>query len=168
MLTRKKEGQEGGDLVKVEINTLNFMKGTIVLDMDMIGSRIDELNYEIDPVLNQDDKIKRINFLVDSVKNIDGGAKKARLLDDLTPKFVIITKQKAGTPIFLNALDVDVDGNVNIGLIKEILNEFSDIIEDYCVGLRSGIFNNEDLIKEEFGDKLTSVNVALDKIKTWS
>lgn len=168
MLTRKKEGQEGGDLVKVEINTFNFMRGTIVMDMDMIGSRVDELSYEIDTVLNQEDKAKRINFMVDSIKNIDGGAKKARLLDDLTPKFVIITKQKAGTPIFLNALDVDNDGNVNLDLINEILEEFSDIIEDYTVGIRSGIFKNEELIKKEFEEKLTSVNKALDKIKTWS
>lgn len=168
MLTRKKEGQEGGDLVKVEINTLNFMKGTIVVDLDMIGSRVDELSYNIDPVLSQDNKIQRVNYLVDSIKNIDGGAKKARLLDDLTTKFIVITKQKAGTPIFLNALDVDAEGNVNIELIKEILDEFSDIIEDYSIGLRSGIFNNEELIKEEFGEKLTSINVALDKIKSWS
>jgi len=168
MLTRKKEGQEGGDLVKVEINTFNFMRGTIVVDMDMIGSRVDELSYEIDSVLKEEDKCKRVNFMVDSIKNIDGGAKKARLLDDLTPKFVIISKQKAGTPVFLNALDVDNEGNVNIDLLKEILGEFSDIIEDYTVGLRSGIFKNEELIKEEFGEKLTSVNNALDKIKTWS
>lgn len=168
MLTRKKEGQEGGDLVKVEINTFNFMKGTIVMDMDMIGSRVDELSYEIDAVLKREDKVKRVNFLVDSIKNIDGGAKKARLLDDLTPKFAIITKQRAGTPVFLNALDVDSEGNVNLDLINEILEEFSDIIEDYVVGLRSGIFNNEEQIKDEFGEKLASVNNALDKIKTWS
>lgn len=167
MLTRKKEGQEGGDLVKIEINTFNFMKGTIIVDMDMIGSRVDELNYEIESVLNSEEKTKRVNFLADSIKNIDGGAKKARLLDDLTPKFVIVTKQKAGTPIFLNALNVDSNGNVNLDLINEILDEFSDIIEDYSVGFRSGIFENENLIKEMFGEKLTSVNKALDKIKTW-
>lgn len=167
MLTRKKEGQEGGDIVKIEINTFNFMKGSIIMDIDMIGARVDELSYEIEPVLNSDEKTKRIDYLVNSIKNLDGGAKKARLLDDLTPKFVIITKQKAGTPIFLNALDVDNNGNIKVDLIKEILSEFSDIIEDYRIGLRSGIFENEEMIKEEFGDKLTSVNSALDKIKSW-
>ncbi len=168
MLTRKKEGQEGGDLVKVEINTFNFMKGTIVIDMDMIGSTVDELSYNIEEAIPKKDKAKRIKYFVDAVKNLDGGAKKARLLDDLTPKFVIITKQKAGTPIFLNALDVDAEGNIKTDLIKEILEEFDGIIEDYCVGLRSGIFENEDDLKTEFGDKLISVNKALDKIKTWS
>lgn len=168
MLTRKKEGQEGGDLVKVEINTFNFMRGTIVIDVDMIGSTVDELSYNMEEAIPKNDKTERIEYFVDAVKNLDGGAKKARLLDDLTPKFVIITKQKAGTPIFLNALDVDAEGNIKTDLIKEILGEFGDIIEDYCVGLRSGIFENEDKIKSEFGDKLISVNNALDKIKAWS
>lgn len=168
MLTRKKEGQEGGDLVKVEINTFNFMRGTIVVDVDMIGSTVDELSYNIEEAIPKDDKAERIEYFVDAVKNLDGGAKKARLLDDLTPKFVIITKQKAGTPIFLNALDVDAEGNIKTDLIKEILEEFDGIIEDYCIGLRSGIFENEDDLKTEFGDKLISVNNALDKIKAWS
>jgi len=168
MLTRKKEGQEGGDLVKVEINTFNFMRGTIVMDMDMIGARVDEMSYEIEPVLNEKDKAHRINCLVESIKNLDGGAKKARLLDDLTPKFVVVTKQKAGTPLFLNALDVDEEGNINIALINEILEEFDNIIEEYSVGLRSGIFKNEKEIKNNFGDKITSVNKALDKIKSWN
>lgn len=168
MLTRKKEGQEGGDLVKVEINTFNFMRGTVVMDVDMIGSTVDELSYDIQQVIPKDEKAKRIEYFVEAIKNLDGGAKKARLLDDLTPKFVIITKQKSGTPIFLNALDVDEEGNIKVSLIKEILGEFDGIIEDYCVGLRSGIFENEDELKMEFGDKLISINEALDKIKEWS
>jgi len=168
MLTRKKEGQEGGDLVKIEINTFNFMRGTIILDANIIGARGDELSYDIEDVLDEEEKAKRINFLVESVKNLDGGAKKARLLDDLTPKFVVISKQKAGTPIFLNGLDVDTDGNIKIDLLNEILEEFEGIIEDYCIGIRSGIFENEDVIKTEFGDKAISVNQALDKIKEWS
>jgi CRISPR-associated protein Cst2 len=168
MLTRKKEGQEGGDLVKIEINTFNFMRGTIILDTDMIGARGDELNYDIENVLDEAEKTKRINYLVESVKNLDGGAKKARLLDDLTPKFVVISKQKAGTPIFLNGLDVDSDCNIKLELLKEILEEFEGIIQDYCIGIRSGIFENEDVIKAEFGDKAISVNQALDKIKEWS
>lgn len=168
MLTRKKEGQEGGDLVKIEINTFNFMRGTVVVDINMIGSRVDELSYEMKEAITQEIKAKRIKYLVDAIKNLDGGAKKARLLDDLTPKFVIITKQKAGTPIFLNALDVDAEGNIKTDLIKEILEEFDGIIEDYCIGLRSGIFENEDEVKTEFKGKLISVNKALDKIKAWS
>lgn len=167
LLTRKKEGQEGGDLVKVEINTFNFMKGNIIMDIDAIGSTVDELNYDIETVIGPEEKKSRIGYLVDAIKNIDGGAKKARLLDDLTPKLVVLTLQKAGTPIFLNALDVDENGNVKIEYIKEIIDEFNEIIEDYCIGIRSGIFSNEEEIKSEFNDKVTSVNRALDRVKEW-
>lgn len=168
MLTRKKEGQEGGDLVKIEINTFNFMRGTIILDVAMIGSKSDELSHDIENVLENDEKVKRINYFVESIKNLDGGAKKARLLDDLTPKFVVVTKQKAGTPIFLNALDVDSEGNLKLELLQEIFHEFQGIIEDYCIGIRSGIFENEEQIKLEFGEKAISLNQALEKIKEWS
>ncbi|AUB58571.1 type I-B CRISPR-associated protein Cas7/Cst2/DevR [Methanobacterium sp. MZ-A1] len=168
MLTQKKEGQDGGELVKIEINTFNFMKGTIILDADMIGSKSDELSHDIENVLETDEKVKRINYLVESIKNLDGGAKKARLLDDLTPKFVVVTKQKAGTPIFLNALDVDSEGNIKLELLQEIFREFHGIIEDYCIGIRSGIFENEEQVKLEFGEKVISLNQALEKIKEWS
>jgi len=167
LLTRKKEGQEGGDLVKVEINTFNFMKGNIVMDIDAIGSTVDELNYDIEAVIGPEEKKSRIGYIVDAIKNIDGGAKKARLLDDLTPKLVVVTLQKAGTPIFLNALDVDESGNAKIEYIKEIIDEFSEIIEDYCIGIRSGIFSNEEEIKSEFNENVTSVNRALDRVKEW-
>ena len=167
LLTRKKEGQEGGDLVKVEINTFNFMKGNIVMDIDAIGSTVDELNYDIEAVIGPEEKKSRIGYIVDAIKNIEGGAKKARLLDDLTPKLVVVTLQKAGTPIFLNALDVDESGNVKIEYIKEIIDEFSEIIEDYCIGIRSGIFSNEEEIKSEFNENVTSVNRALDRVKEW-
>ncbi|MBE2900303.1 type I-B CRISPR-associated protein Cas7/Cst2/DevR [Methanothermobacter thermautotrophicus] len=167
LLTRKKEGQEGGDLVKVEINTFNFMKGTIVIDMDVIGSIVDELSYEIEPVIDPDERRVRVEYLVNAIKSIDGGAKKARLLDDLTPKFVVVTRQKAGTPIFLNSLSVNEDGGVNIDPIKEILEEFGEIIDEYYIGIRSGIFTNEEEIKGEFKENVTSVNKALDMIKGW-
>lgn len=166
-LTRKKEGQEGGDLVKVEINTFNFMRGNIVMDFDAIGASVDEMSYEIKDVIDSEEKRSRIEYLVDAIKNIDGGAKKARLLDDLTPKLVVVTLQKAGTPIFLNSLDVDENGNVKIEYIKEVIDEFSEIIEDYCIGIRSGIFSNEEEIKSSFDD-VTSVNRALDRVKEWA
>lgn len=167
LLTRKKEGQEGGDLVKVEINTFNFMKGTIVIDMDVIGSIVDELSYDIEPVIDPEERRRRVEYLVNALKSIDGGAKKARLLDDLTPKFVVVTKQKAGTPIFLNSLRVNEEGGIDIDPVKEILDEFDDIIEEYSIGIRSGIFTNEEEIRSEFKETVTSVNKALDNIKGW-
>lgn len=56
------------------------MKGTIVIDMDAIGSTVDELSYEIDTVIDPDEKKRRVAYLVDALKSIDGGAKEQGFL----------------------------------------------------------------------------------------
>jgi len=168
LLTRRKEGQAGGDLVKVEVNAFNFMRGTIMVDVDAVGSYVDEISYEREMVgdaKDKENKKMRLGWLIEAIKNLDGGAKKARLLDDLTPKFVVVTKQKAGTPIFLNSLHVSEDGSINIALVKDALEEYKTIIEESTVGIRSGIFKNEKEVKKELG--ATTVNIAIDKIKEW-
>ncbi len=165
LLTQKKEGR--GELVKVEINTFNYMRGTMVINVDEVGSYIDDLNWEMEDVIGEDERRERISKLLDALKNINGGAKIARLLDDLTPKFIILAKQTAATPVFLNALDVDEDGNINIDLIKEALQNYKDIVEDYVIGIRSGIFGNEDDVKSEFEDRVKSIKDAIEMAKGW-
>ncbi len=167
LLTRKKEGNKGGDLVKVEVNTFNFMRGTILVDLNAIGCYVEESNNVLTKVIDDSEKKKRLDYLVESLKHLDGGAKRARLLDDLTPKFVIISKQKTGAPVFLNSLSVNKEGAINIDLIKEAIDEYK--LEDYVIGIRSGIFSNETEIKEEkaFDKKILKVNEAFDKVKVW-
>jgi len=167
LLTRKKEGQAGGDIVKVEINTFNFMRGTTIINVDEVGSYVDELNWEIKDVIGNDKRKERIEKLLEAFKNLNGGGKTARLLDDLTPKFLIITKQKSGTPIFLNSLLVNENENLNLDLIKETLEEYSDIIDSHIIGIRQGIFRNEEDIKEEFEGNILSIKEAIEKAKEW-
>ena len=167
LLTRKKEGQEGGDFVKVEVNTFNFMRGTSVINVDEVGAYVDELNLEIRDVIGGDERYKRISMLLDAFKNLNGGGKIARLLDDLTPKFLIIVNQTAGTPIFLNSLNVNENEELDVGLISETLNEYQDIIRDYVIGIRSNILKNEEEIKKEFDDNVKGIKEAIDEAKTW-
>ncbi len=167
LLTRKKAGQEGGDLVKVEINALNFMRGSMIIDADVIGSMVDEMTLARKLLIKEEERKRRITLLLDALKALDGGAKKARLLDDLTPKFLIAAKQVAGTPIFLNALDLTENHEVKLDLLQEVLDDYHHIIKDHVVGLRSGVFANEDEIRNTFKDRVKSVNQAIDAMKQW-
>ncbi len=165
LLTRKKKDVEGGDLVKVEINTFNFMRGTIMMDVDAIGSYVEETTLMQKKEIDDLEKNKRLNLLIESLKCLDGGAKRSRLLDDLTPKFVIISKQKTGAPVFLNSLNVDKDGAINVYLIKEAIDEYK--LDKYVIGIRSGIFSNEEEIKKAFDTNVMKVNKAFDEVKLW-
>jgi CRISPR-associated protein Cst2 len=92
----------------------------------------------------------------------NGGAKQARNLEDITPKFVVITSQKTGNPFLLNSLKVDENGNIDIQTLKSAIEDNS--YESLTIGISKGIFNNEEEVISSF-DNVISVNKALDRYK---
>ena len=165
-LTRKQkvedESKKSGNIVQVEIDTLNFMRGNLMINIAHIGNEVDEYTYEIKEILTDEKKNERLNLLLEAIKNFNGGAKQARNLEDISPKFIVIAKQKTGNPFLLNALNVDADGNINIENIKEALQEHK--VEDIQIGISKGIFANEDDVKKSF-ENVTTVANAIDHFK---
>jgi CRISPR-associated protein Cst2 len=158
----KKADEKSGNIVQVEVDTLNFMRGNIMINTAHIGNEVDEYNYEITPILDDKEKVDRLNILLEAIKNFNGGAKQARNLEDIAPKFIIITTQKTGNPFLLNTLDVDNAGNINIENLKEAIddNEFDSL----TIGISKGIFANEEEVRATFENVMT-VNKAIDKYK---
>jgi CRISPR-associated protein Cst2 len=165
-LTRKQkpknDNEKSGNIVQVEIDTLNFMRGNIIINIEHIGNDIDEYTYEINPILTEEERNHRLNVLLDAVKYFNGGAKQARNLEDISPKFIVIALQKTGNPFLLNILKVDENGNIDIESLKEAIEDNQ--AEDLTIGITKGIFANEDEIRETFKNVLT-VNQAIDKYK---
>lgn len=172
-LTRKQknddESKKSGNIVQIEMDTFNFMRGNIIVDVNAVGTDINEYTYEKKELLSSEEKKKRINFLIDAIKYFNGGAKQARNLEDLAPKFVVAIKQKSGNPFLLNSVKVDKKGEIIADLIIDELENFKEITSgNVYVGLTKGIFTNEQSTIEVFkshGHEVCSVNEALDKIK---
>ncbi len=156
-LTRKQktedESKKSGNIVQVEIDTLNFMRGNIMINTAHVGNEINEYTYEVKKILSDEEKNKRLNVLLDAIKSFNGGAKQARNLEDIAPKFIIISKQKTGNPFLLNALSVDNNDNINIENIKEALAD--NTTEQYTIGIAKGIFANEQEIRDIFPNVVT-------------
>jgi CRISPR-associated protein Cst2 len=166
-LTRKQKStndKKAGNIVQIEIDTLNFMRGNIVINIEHIGNEVDEYTYEITPILSDNEKKQRIDKLLDSIKYLNGGAKQARNLENIAPQFVIITKQKTGLPFLLNALTVDEEGNIDVETIKEALNNYE--YDEVVIGINKGIFKNKEEVIKEFKN-VTSVSEAIDKAKSF-
>lgn len=158
----KKENEKSGNIVQVEIDTLNFMRGNIMVNTAHIGNEVDEYTYDVTEILNKEERVARLNTLLDGIKNFNGGAKQARNLEDISPKFIVIAKQKTGNPFLLNSLDVDSEGNINIENIKEAIEDNQ--VESLTIGISKGIFANEEAIKSTF-ENVTTVNQALEQYK---
>jgi len=158
----KKANEKSGNIVQVEIDTMNFMRGNIMVNTAHIGNEVDEYSYDITPILSDNERVERLNILLEAIKNFNGGAKQARNLEDIAPKFIVIAEQKTGNPFLLNSLDVDSEGNINIENIKEAIEDNS--FERLTIGISRGIFNNEDEIKSTF-ENVTTVNKAIEEYK---
>jgi CRISPR-associated protein Cst2 len=165
-LTRKQktedESKKSGNIVQVEIDTLNFMRGNIMINTSHIGNEINEYTYESKAILNDEEKNQRLNVLLDAIKSFNGGAKQARNLEDIAPKFIIVSKQTTGNPFLLNALSVDNNDNINIENIKEALEDNAP--EQYTIGIAKGIFANEQEIRDTFPN-VVSVAQAIEMYK---
>jgi len=158
----KKANEKSGNIVQIEIDTMNFMRGNIMVNTAHIGNEIDEYSYDITPILSDDEKRERLNSLLEAIKGFNGGAKQARNLEDISPKFIIIAKQKTGNPFLINSLDVDIEGNINIENIKEAIEDNQ--VETLTIGIAKGVFANEEEIKTRF-ENVTTVNRAIDSYK---
>ncbi len=162
-LTRKQksDGKKSGNIVQIEIDTLNFARGNILINLEHIGAIVDEYSYEKENILTDEEKKQRVNLLLDAIKNFNGGAKLARNLEDISPKFIVIAKQKTGNPFLLNVLKVNENGALDIEALKETLNEAD--FEEIKIGLTKGIFSNEEQIREEFD--VVSIKEAIEHFK---
>ncbi|WP_321312979.1 type I-B CRISPR-associated protein Cas7/Cst2/DevR [Halarcobacter sp.] len=158
----KKENEKSGNIVQIEIDTLNFMRGNIMVNTSHIGNEIDEYTYDVNKILDNEEKNTRLNIFLDAIKNFNGGAKQSRNLEDISPKFIVIAKQKTGNPFLLNSLDVDIEGNINIENIKESIEDTD--VESLTIGISKGIFKNEEEIKNSF-ENVVSVAKAIEEYK---
>lgn len=172
-LTRKQyvkdEGKKSGNIVQIEIDTLNYMRGNIIIDVDKIGKEINEYTYELTPMLSQEETNNRIDKLVDAIRFFNGGAKQARNLEDISPKFVVAVKQKTGNPFLLNSIYVDKYNNLDVQAIIDEIKDNKEVIINLAIGLSRNIFANEKEIKQAFNKadiKVYSVTEALNSLKT--
>lgn len=171
-LTRKQavkdETKKSGNIVQVEIDTLNFMRGNILVDVDKIGKDINEYNYESKKMLSDEEIEGRINILIEAIKIFNGGAKQSRNLEDISPKFVVAISQRAGNPFLLNAFKINKYDCLEVEPIIEAIKENSDYIKSKAIGLSANIFRNEEEIRSKFQEvnvEVLGVSQALDTLK---
>ncbi|MEB3316099.1 MAG: type I-B CRISPR-associated protein Cas7/Cst2/DevR [Candidatus Melainabacteria bacterium] len=169
-LTRKKrvesEAPKTGNIVQVEIDTFNYMRGNIIIDCSKIGVDIDEYTYGREEMLSKSEIASRINLLIDAIKNLNGGAKSSRNLEDISPQFVVAVRQKSANPFLLNCFsNYEKNHTFKAENVLNLLNEHKDITEKVSIGLNGHIFDdNFDLLNHN-GYHISSPRQALDAMK---
>jgi CRISPR-associated protein Cst2 len=160
----------GGNMFETELYA-NLFKGTVLVELDRVGVfRPLEIGEDAERVLPADERRKRLQTLFEALNLLWGGGRTARMLADLSPKFLAYARLRVKHPVFLEALVAHYeDGKYVLELepLKNALDKFRSYREQTLFGLEPGIFGNEDEIRSAlspYGAVLT-VHEALTQAK---
>jgi CRISPR-associated protein Cst2 len=160
----------GGNMFETELYT-NLFKGTVLVELDRVGVfRPLEIGEDAERALPVDERRKRLQTLFEALNLLWGGGRTARMLADLSPKFLAYARLRVKHPVFLETLVAHYeDGKYVLELepLKNALDKFQSYREQTLFGLEPGIFGNEDEIRSvlaPYGAVLT-VHEALAQAK---
>ena len=158
----------GGNMFETEIYA-NLFKGTVLIELDRVGMfRPLELGENAERALPPDERRRRLQSFLEALNLLWGGGRTARMLADLSPKFLAYARLRVKHPVFLEALSARYeDGQYVLDLIPLVnaLEKFASYREHVIFGMEPGIFGNEDEIRQvlqPYGPVLT-VHNALKK-----
>lgn len=158
----------GGNMFETEIYA-NLFKGTVLIELDRVGMfRPLELGENAERALPPDERRRRLQSFLEALNLLWGGGRTARMLADLSPKFLAYARLRVKHPVFLEALSARYeDGQYVLDLIPLVnaLEKFASYREHVIFGMEPGIFGNEDEIRQAlqpYGPVLT-VHNALKK-----
>jgi CRISPR-associated protein Cst2 len=140
----------GGNMFETELYA-NLFKGTVLVELDRVGVfRSLEIGEDAERALPADERRKRLQTLFEALNLLWGGGRTARMLADLSPKFLAYARLRVKHPVFLEALVAHYeDGKYVLELepLKNALDKFRSYREHTLFGLEPGIFGNEDEIR---------------------
>jgi CRISPR-associated protein Cst2 len=144
----------GGNMFETELYA-NLFKGTILVELDRVGVfRPLEIGEDGERTLPADERRKRLQTLFEALNLLWGGGRTARMLADLSPKFIAYTRLKVKHPVFLEALSAHYeDGQyvLDTDPLVNALRKFADYREQTVFGIEPGIFGNEETIRSQLG-----------------
>jgi CRISPR-associated protein Cst2 len=117
----------GGNMFETELYA-NLFKGTVLVELDRVGVfRPLEIGEDAERALPADERRKRLQTLFEALNLLWGGGRTARMLADLSPKFLAYARLRVKHPVFLEALVAHYeDGKYVLELepLKNALDKF--------------------------------------------
>lgn len=160
----------GGNMFETEIYA-NLFKGTILVELDRVGVfRPLEIGEAGERALAPEERRRRLQTLLEALSLLWGGGRTARMLVDLSPKFLVYARLRIKHPVFLEAFFAHYENSkyvLEVEPLVNVLQKFADYRETTILGIDPGAFENEEEIRaalQPYGAVLT-VHEALAQTK---
>lgn len=150
------------NIFETEIHS-GVYRGTILIELDRIGiewvyNKKDK-KLEKRELIPAKDKADRVMALLDALLTLWSQGRQSRFLADISPKFVAAALMKSKNPIFLEAVDLNQSGQVNMDKLLTVVSDYDKYIEDHVFAAQEAVF-------EKTSD-MSSLKEGFALIETW-
>jgi len=146
------------NIFETEIHS-GYYVGTLLIELDRVGEKSPGDKYDLK--LDNMEKAKRVCALCDAVQNLWTVGRQSRFLTDISPKLACAALMKVKNPIFLESLKLDDKQRcVDVELIKNTINDFSNQIVYFSLGQRKGFFSQDN-------PEFVSLAECFEQVKKW-
>jgi len=151
------------NIYETEIHS-GVYRGTILIELDRVGKEWklkDKKTKELEEVDLVDNKTKaeRVLAFLKAFKHLWTSGRQTRYLADISPKFIAVAYMKSKNPVFLEAVNLNEEGQVDMNKLQSVLDDYNDIIEDYVFAVQEAVFNKN--------DKMVSLKEGFEKMEEW-
>lgn len=122
------------NIFETEIHS-GIYRGTILIELDRVG-RGERFTTELAPA----DKAARVIGLLQAIQMLWSTGRQSRFLADISPKFVAAAYMKSKNPIFLEAVQVDKNGQVNMEALQTVVEDYGAFIESAVFAAQASVF----------------------------
>ena len=157
---------------KIELNANIFeteihsgvYRGTILIELDRIGKETklkDKKTRELETVdlVDNKEKAARVNNFLNALQMLWSQGRQTRFLADISPKFIAAGLMKSKNPIFLEAVELTEEGNVNIDKLNTVLSDYEKFMEDHVFAVQEAVFKKE--------EGMVSLKEGFAKLENW-
>lgn len=151
------------NIFETEIHS-GVYRGTILIELDRIGKETvlkDEKSRELETrdLVDNSEKAERVKNFLNAFQMLWSQGRQSRFLADISPKFIAAGLMKSKNPIFLEAVDLDEDGKININKLNTVVSDYDKFIEDHMFAVQEAVFAKE--------EGMTNLKEGFDKLEKW-
>lgn len=151
-------GKEQGidpNIFETEIHS-GVYRGSILIELDRIGTGS---GFE-DGELPVEKRKERVLAFLEAFRNLWSSGRQTRFLADISPKFVAAACMKVKNPIFLEAVNMTQDGQVDTAILESVKNDYAEYIED-------SVFAIQQAALQANAENVVSLQDGFEQIRTW-
>lgn len=144
---KNKQGKDiQPNIFETEIHS-GLYRGTILIELDRVGTEKvinDENKLETIKFIEDSERCRRVLGFIDAFRNLWSSGRQSRFLADISPKFIAAAYMKTKNPVFLEAVNVDINNVVEIEKLKTVVIDYDKYIESYVFAGQEAVVGKMD------------------------